>query len=232
MTDFRALCAELLQGLDENRHPEVRYPGHLRIIMDRARTLLAQPEPAGEVGDLNQLSDGYHTFAELYEHRHALMLAFMRAAPDLCWFSRRHADGELCFGSGEWFIVGAELPDSGTVTYHLPMRLWGPAELTGAAELERGRPWDGHTAKDVVQRLTEWATGASKAQPVPVSERLPGLDDCDAEGRCWWEFAGSDEFGPSWTLVKMHGIPSDMTRWLPVWVHALPTPTTPPEAKS
>jgi hypothetical protein len=47
MTDFRALCAELLQGLDENRHPEVRYPGHLRIVMARARALLAQPEPQG-----------------------------------------------------------------------------------------------------------------------------------------------------------------------------------------
>jgi hypothetical protein len=44
-TDFRALCAELLQGLDENRHPEVRYPGHLRIVMARARAALAQPEP-------------------------------------------------------------------------------------------------------------------------------------------------------------------------------------------
>lgn len=49
MTDtFRALCAELLQGLDENRHPEVCYPGHLRIIMARARTALAQPAPPAE----------------------------------------------------------------------------------------------------------------------------------------------------------------------------------------
>jgi hypothetical protein len=47
MTDFRALCQELLQGLDENRHPEVRYPGHLRIVMAHARALLAQPEPQG-----------------------------------------------------------------------------------------------------------------------------------------------------------------------------------------
>ena len=51
MTDtFRALCAELLQGLDENRHPEVRYPGHLRITMARDRARLAQPEPAGGGG--------------------------------------------------------------------------------------------------------------------------------------------------------------------------------------
>jgi hypothetical protein len=46
MTDtFRALCQELLQGLDENRHPEVRYPGHLRIVMARARAaLVAEPQ--------------------------------------------------------------------------------------------------------------------------------------------------------------------------------------------
>jgi hypothetical protein len=45
MTDtFRALCAELLKGLDENRHPEVRYPGHLRIVMASARAALAEPE--------------------------------------------------------------------------------------------------------------------------------------------------------------------------------------------
>jgi len=104
------------------------------------------------------ISDGYHTFNELYEHRHALMLALMKAVPQHSWFSRRHHDGELCFGDGEWFIVGAELPESGAVTYHLPMRLWGLAELTGAAELERGRPWDGHTANDVVHRLKAWAS--------------------------------------------------------------------------
>lgn len=66
--------------------------------------------------------------------------------------------------------------------------------------------------------------GATSPPPVSVTERLPGPEDCDAEGRCWWEFAGSDDYGPSWTLMKMHGIPSDMTRWLPACVTALPLP--------
>jgi hypothetical protein len=44
--DFRALCAELLQGLDENRHPEVRYPGHLRLVIARARAALAEGDGA------------------------------------------------------------------------------------------------------------------------------------------------------------------------------------------
>ena len=46
--NWRDLCAELLKGLDENRHEQVRYPGHLRIIMDQARTALqCQSEQAG-----------------------------------------------------------------------------------------------------------------------------------------------------------------------------------------
>lgn len=128
--------------------------------------------------DTGSISDGYHTFNELYEHRHALVLALMKAMPRHFWFSRRHHDGELCFGDGEWFTVGAELPDSGTVSYHLPMRLWGLAEMTGAAELERGRPWDGHTANDVVYWLKAWAScpSTSKATTEDVlHENLSGL---------------------------------------------------------
>ena len=32
--------------------------------------------------------------------------------------------------------------------------------------------------------LARW--GRPAIEPVPVSERLPGPEDCDAEGRCWW----------------------------------------------
>lgn len=106
---------------------------------------------------VDQLSDGYHTFAELYQHRHALTLALMHAVPNLCWFSQRHWDGELPFGSREWFIVGADFP-TGSITYHLPIAMLELARQTGACELATGRPWDGHTADDVIQRLREWAT--------------------------------------------------------------------------
>lgn len=121
--------------------------------------------------DVSQLSDGYHTFAELYEHRHSLMLALMRAQPHICWFSRRHADGELPFGSDDWFIVGAELPNA-PITYHLPAALYSLAQKTGAIELLAGRPWDGHTAADVVQRLRDWAI---TPPPPPADGEVAGL---------------------------------------------------------
>ena len=44
---YRALCAELLNGLDELAHPRYPFPGYTRCAMDRARTLLAQPVAEG-----------------------------------------------------------------------------------------------------------------------------------------------------------------------------------------
>jgi hypothetical protein len=37
------------------------------------------------------------------------------------------------------------------------------------------------------------------AQPVAVSERLPGAEDCDEQGRCWWGFEETDDYEPCWT---------------------------------
>lgn len=101
-------------------------------------------------------SDGYHTFAELYEHRHALFLALMRSNPTLSWYSLLHSDGTTPFGDPNWFIAGMCLEDKGNITYHLPIGLWSYAEATGAQELERGKEWDGHTSQDVVDRLMNW----------------------------------------------------------------------------
>jgi hypothetical protein len=58
-------------------------------------------------------------------------------------------------------------------------------------------------------------------QPVPVSERLPGAEDCDEEGRCWifMPDIGTD---PSWRLANPRDIGPYHTHWLPH--HALPTP--------
>ena len=42
---YRAMCAELLSGLDELANPRYPFPGYTRCAMDRARALLALPEP-------------------------------------------------------------------------------------------------------------------------------------------------------------------------------------------
>jgi hypothetical protein len=106
-------------------------------------------------------SDGYHTFAELYEHRHALFLALMSSNPNRSWISEKHHDGEIPFGDPNWFIAGMDLGHEGyqiPITYHLPIELWCHAVATGAHILENGKEWDGHTPQDVVDRLLAWAT--------------------------------------------------------------------------
>lgn len=99
-------------------------------------------------------SDGYHTFQELYEHRYALFLTLLKTLPHLSWFSLRHDTGEKCF-DGEYFIAGLTLP-TGNISYHLPVRLYQTAKLTGARELEKGVKWDGHTSNDVIERLLQF----------------------------------------------------------------------------
>jgi hypothetical protein len=52
--------------------------------------------------------------------------------------------------------------------------------------------------------------------PVPVSKRLPGPEDCDAEGTCWaWHGTAT-----SWGLFRLD--PTVHSHWLPA--HALPLP--------
>lgn len=107
--------------------------------------------------DPGEVSDGYHTFNELYDHRCTLFLAVMKSNPSLSWISTKHHDGSEWDG---WFIAGMRLP-SGDVTYHLPAGMWSLACDTGAEVLERGHEWDGHTAADVVTRLQAWLHSAN-----------------------------------------------------------------------
>ena len=94
-----------------------------------------------------QISDGYHTFDELYAHRVRLFSALMSAHEDKAWWSHRHHDGSKMDG---WIIAGIKTP-GGMVTYHLPES--EIPNLPAWLELDRGMAWDGHTADDVLERL-------------------------------------------------------------------------------
>jgi hypothetical protein len=107
---------------------------------------LILPCPAGEV------SDGCHTFNELYDHRCLLFIALMKAYPERAWRARLHEDGS---GMEGWWIGGMHLP-TGDITYHIPEEAWGLLDHAGVATLERGPRWDGHTSADVLQRLRHW----------------------------------------------------------------------------
>jgi hypothetical protein len=95
-----------------------------------------------------EVSDGYHTFNELYEHRHALFIALCRKLPTwTVWRSQRHADGTMFDG---WFIMGAHHGGL-QISYHLPIRLWHQTDF--AIDLVCAPEWDGHTSSDVIETL-------------------------------------------------------------------------------
>ena len=98
------------------------------------------------------IDDGYHTFKELYEYRKLYNAAFFNLLPkDIVLKSKRHSDGEECFGGG-WFVVQAELP-TGQISNHYEMKDW---DLFKIPEKEFANEWDGHTPEDVANRIEEY----------------------------------------------------------------------------
>ncbi len=83
---------------------------------------------------------------------------------------------------------------------------------------------DGPTSGDVAEIaravLARW--GRPAIEPVPVSERLPGPEDCDAEGRCWFGTTSGYATGAIWIHRKAELRRSWDTHWLSHW--ALPVP--------
>lgn len=99
------------------------------------------------------LSDGYHSFFELYEFRKMYNAALFNEWAVCRKYnvhkSLRHNDGELCFG-GKYFIVVAILPD-GQISNHYLIQDW---DLFKVPEVDRALyEFDGHTPKDVLARI-------------------------------------------------------------------------------
>lgn len=111
--------------------------------------------------DTNHISDGYHTFGELYEHRIVIYIALCRILANSdysgnhhfetnpVWRSRLHSDGSSFDG---WFVLGIGYEKGYQITYHLPESKW---EACGFAEtLNHAPEWDEHTSNDVLTRLS------------------------------------------------------------------------------
>lgn len=102
--------------------------------------------------DMGEVSDGYHTFNELYYYRMLYNAAFFNLLPKgYVHKSKRHHTGEECFGGG-WFIVMANLP-TGQVSNHYEIKDW---ELFKVPEKEFADEWDGHTPQEAAKRIYEY----------------------------------------------------------------------------
>ena len=87
-------------------------------------------------------------------------------------------------------------------------------ELYDVAELFVGDP-----IPAMRRALELWGRPAVEA--VPVAERLPGPEDCDAEGRCWWLDRPLKNGPAAWMLRRPDdGVLIPFIAWTPHW--ALP----------
>lgn len=102
--------------------------------------------------DKGKISDGYHTFEELYKHRNLLFIRLSKKIREdnttHVWRSIRQSDGVM---DKDWFIMGINKDPGEQISYHLPISLW---EKTMWAEtLDKAPEYDGHTSEDVLTRL-------------------------------------------------------------------------------
>jgi hypothetical protein len=102
----------------------------------------------------DEISDGYHTFGELYQHRAALFIALMKHKPEISWYARFHNDGS---SYPNFFIAGMQLPE-GQVSYHLRIDPWWRLLQDGVhIPLYINAPeWDGHTPQMSLDRVVKW----------------------------------------------------------------------------
>lgn len=102
----------------------------------------------------NKISDGYHTFAELYDFRMVLQALLFREWAATGKYdvhkSWKHYDGEDCFGGG-WFVVVAMLPH-GQVTNHYKEEYWDMFDIQ--VEPKAKYEFDGHNAADCLDRYS------------------------------------------------------------------------------
>lgn len=119
---------------------------------------------------IGEVSDGYHTFDELYAHRIELFIALCREHVrcrealtgwatgqtvrsvwfNYVWRSLLHSDGSRLEG---WFVMGIHRKAAAQITYHLPMARWD--ECGFAETLATAPEFDGHASADVLERLKQ-----------------------------------------------------------------------------
>ena len=95
------------------------------------------------------ISDGYHTFGELYHHRAVLFSVICNTYKEKAWKSKLHDDGTMF--DGDMFIVGVETSE-GQYTYHYHIEPYW--DLFNVKELDYAPKYDGHKPEDITRLLS------------------------------------------------------------------------------
>lgn len=101
--------------------------------------------PAGGIGEV---SDGYHTFNELYHHRAVLFSIICNQNKEKAWKSKSHDDGTMY---ANMFIVGIDTPE-GQYSYHYDVNpYWAMFDVK---TLDNAPKWDGHKPDDITRLVS------------------------------------------------------------------------------
>lgn len=99
------------------------------------------------LGYKGAISDGSHTFEELYFHRMVLFATICNQNKYKAWKSKMHDDGTTL---DNYFIVGIDTPE-GSYSYHYEDKYWGMFKVI---EYPKAPKWDGHTQGDVIRLIS------------------------------------------------------------------------------
>lgn len=117
------------------------------ILLEPPAANVVEIPPKG----MGSLSDGYHTFDELYRHRGILFAMICADHPDIAWKSLKHHDGTMYPGM---FICCIDTP-YGQASYHMDLDpFWN---LIQVRELDAAPEWDGHTPDMALNRIAAMA---------------------------------------------------------------------------
>lgn len=94
-----------------------------------------------------KITDGYHTFDELYYHRMILFSVICNTYKEKAWKSWLHHDGTMY---NDYFIVGIETK-KGQYSYHYHKDEW---DNFNVKELELAPEYDGHIPSDITRLLS------------------------------------------------------------------------------
>ena len=116
--------------------------------IDDINNLILKSKLSNEIST-KEISDGHHTFGQLYKHRIILFCTLCSLLPEISWKSKKHFDEENDPMFNDSFIAGINTP-RGIVTYHIKLKYW---DLFDIAELERAPKYDKYTDEDVIMRI-------------------------------------------------------------------------------
>lgn len=97
--------------------------------------------------DKSKISDGSHTFKELYHHRAILFSIICNTYKNQSWKSWKHDDGTMF---EDYFVVGVTT-EQGKYSYHYHKDYWKYFEVK---ELTYAPVWDGHKPSDIERLFT------------------------------------------------------------------------------